>query len=200
MPEDVLFPSLVVSVSYILSCVPVCTSLVCAVCLSHIPFPSPAPWSKATGISWICYHILTPIQYNQILGWCDVSGTGPIRLERVCEWVSVRVSVKSFFSVSSGVWVFSHMSEPFTSAWTHPLYLLVYLNWKIKETTPCNELDPFFTLSIFTSVKKKEQKLYYIYQVYVVHFYFYFCFFKITVSNMYDGCSSCFREGTGSTL
>lgn len=46
-------------------------------------------------------------------------------------------------------------SEPFTSAWMHCLYLLAYLNWKLKP--PCNELDPFFTLSIFTSVKKKEQ-------------------------------------------
>lgn len=195
MPEDVLFPSLVVSVSYILSCVPVRMSLICVcvrvflcvrvcvyVCLSHIPFPSPAPWSKATWIGWICYHMLTPIQYNQILRWCDVSGTGPIRLERECVGVCVCVceSIKPFFSVLSGVWVCSQKSEPFYKCLNaSSLSPCVFkLKKKIKETTPCKELDPFFTLSIFTSVKKKEQKLYYIYQVYVVHFYFYFVFLK----------------------
>lgn len=51
-------------------------------------------------------------------------------------------------------------SEPFTSAWMHCLYLLVYLNWKLKP--PCKELDTFFTLSIFTSVKKEQNYIIYI--------------------------------------
>lgn len=72
-------------------------------------------------------------------------------------------------------------SEPFTSAWMHCLYLLAYLNWKLKP--PCNELDPFFTLSIFTSVKKKSRIILYISSV-CCTFLFLFFFNKFLTCTM----------------
>lgn len=96
----------------------------------------------------------------------DASGTGPIRSESVCV----------FFLLH-----WSRMSEPFTKCLnTSSLSPCVFKLKKKKsfgKKSLCTELDPFFfRLSIFTYVKKNKSKSY-IYQVYVVHFYFYICFF-----------------------
>lgn len=69
-------------------------------------------------------------------------GQGPIRLERVC----VRVSACRLLPPSC--LVFSH-AEPFTSAWTHPHYLLVYLNWKILRNDSLYWIRPIFLCLVF---------------------------------------------------
>lgn len=61
-----------------------------SVCV-FIPHPFPLSCSLIQSYWDQLNMLLTPIQYNQILRRCGVSGTGPIRLERVCECVCVWV-------------------------------------------------------------------------------------------------------------